>query len=485
MKGDKPLNPSSLTDSELTPTSYNAELNGLYAPPEATTVRNRVLKGAADINSSIQRGILKDRFELIERLGAGGMGEVFRAKDRVRERMEDSSPYVALKLLKGSLTHLHEAMLALQREAKKAQTLSHPNIVTVYDFDLDGDTAFLTMEYLPGQSLHEYLRQNNSMPYHRAMKIIEYVARGLAYAHQEGFVHADIKPSNIYLQDGGGVKILDLGIAKAFRDTQDQHLTTNEKLTESALTPAYASPQMLEGEQPLPSDDVYSLAVVAFMLLTGAHPFLDARGYAIPSNEARSHELAPPEIRGVSRRHLRALQKALAFDRAKRFANAGEFIDAIKPRDFKKDFLRLAAAGALTSIFIFSTQFGLQQVTPLVDSLPAEMQELKKLINEGDAMLKNNDIDRAHRLYAQSKTILDDEFNPLDRATQDAREILTNRRSRIIRELIRISEDELTTNFQLHELLIAFESLQKDELTQDQKLVDKQIKKIKQALSKN
>ncbi|HNG61623.1 MAG TPA: serine/threonine-protein kinase, partial [Cellvibrionaceae bacterium] len=165
--------------------------------------------------------VLRDRFELIEPpLGSGGMGDVFLARDLVREEMQDSSPLIALKLLNETCRSLPGALQALQREAKKAQTLSHPNIVTVFDFDRDGEDAFITMEYLKGESLKDYLRKQQKLSLKEGHAILEKIARGLAYAHQEGFVHADIKPANIYITDTQMVKILDLGIAHAFTEAK-------------------------------------------------------------------------------------------------------------------------------------------------------------------------------------------------------------------------------------------------------------------------
>src|SRR5690606_26677297 len=137
------------------------------------------------------------------------------------------------------------------------------------DFDRDGETAFITMEYIEGESLKEHLREVTRMPFDKAQYVIERVARGLAYAHQQGFAHADIKPANIFLGKNGIVKILDFGIAKAFSEVNQEKRSLADALTEGALTPGYASLEMLQGEAPLPVDDVYSLACMFYEMVRG------------------------------------------------------------------------------------------------------------------------------------------------------------------------------------------------------------------------
>jgi len=227
------------------------------------------------------------RFVNVRTLGTGGMGNVYLAKDLLREEMEDSAPYVAIKELNEQCRSLPGALQSLQREAKKAQALSHPNIVTVHDFDRDGETAYITMEYMNGKELKDVIREAGRLSHKKAMHITDQVARGLAYAHQKGFAHSDIKPANIFITENGDVKILDFGIAKAFKDAVKEERTMADELTEGALTPNYASVEMLEGEPPVAADDVYALACMAYEMLTGHHPFVGENGKPVPANIAR------------------------------------------------------------------------------------------------------------------------------------------------------------------------------------------------------
>src|SRR5690606_18593231 len=123
----------------------------------------------------------------------------------------DRKPYIAIKVLNVQFRGYPKSLIALQREAKKAQALAHPNIVTVYDFDRDGPMVYLTMEYLTGKPLSRTVRAQDfaGMPYGKALRIVNGIARALAYAHERGFVHCDLKPANVFVTDSAEVKVID------------------------------------------------------------------------------------------------------------------------------------------------------------------------------------------------------------------------------------------------------------------------------------
>lgn len=422
--------------------------------------------------------VLKRRFVLLETLGSGGMGNVYLAKDLLREEMEDSNPNVAIKVLNDDCRNLPGALQSLQHEAKKAQALSHPNIVTVYDFDRDRETAFITMEYIDGDSLKDHLRKTKRMSHAKAMHVIERVARGLAYAHQQGFVHADIKPANIFLGDNGVVKILDFGIAKAFTDAAKERRSLADDLTEGALTPSYASLEMLRGHRALPSDDVYSLACMAYEMITGRHPFIGQDGLPMPADVAMKNGAKVEPIPGIPRRHMKALRCGLAFERSKRFKDAGEFIDAIKTRNWKKDGALLLSAAVLTGIVIFAINHGLEQVVPSVDSLKPQLAQVAEAIRDGDEMLSSGDIDFAHRLYSQAWEVASDlTVNDVEER-EKAHAILQDRRKKVSDSIIEKSRDPSLDEYQLRELYVALEFLLKDDIGGNEKRIKKALNAI-------
>lgn len=426
--------------------------------------------------------VLKERFVLLQTLGEGGMGKVYLAKDLLREEMEDSDSLIAIKVLNDECRRLPGALQSLQREAKKAQTLSHPNIVTVYDFDRDGETAFITMEYIEGDSLKEHLRQNGRMPFDKALYVIERVARGLAYAHQQGFAHADIKPANIFLSKSGVVKILDFGIAKAFTEVNKEKRTLADALTEGALTPGYASLEMLQGHTALPVDDVYSLACMYYEMIRGRHPFIGDNGLPMPADVAQKKGAKLENISGLPRRQMRALRRGLEFEREKRFKDAGQFLDAIKKRNLKKDLSLLALAAAATGTLIFLTNAALDQVVPSVSSLKPELGAVREAIVEADQFLSTEDIDLAHRLYSQAWELANDLTANDVPEREKAHAILEDRMTQVSNRLIARAQDTSLDEYQLRELFVALEFLSKDEISGNEKRINAALKDIKKRL---
>jgi hypothetical protein len=269
--------------------------------------------------------VLKDRFILERVVGRGGMGTVFCARDRRKEEAQDRFPYVAVKILNEDFKKHPESLKLLQREARKAQQLAHPNIVTVFDFDRDGSNVFIVMELLQGQSLDRIIKSTggSGMSVNDAVRIAASLGQALAYAHKKNVIHLDFKPANAYVDEEGGVKILDFGIAQAMkRDDVPEVEQTQFRVDElGALTPSYASLEMLEGEDPDPRDDLYALACVTYELLTGRHPFGRQ-----PAKFALEYKLKLVRPKGLSSRRWQALKNALAFKREDRTRSVDEFI---------------------------------------------------------------------------------------------------------------------------------------------------------------
>ena len=314
------------------------------------------------------------------------MGQVWKALDLVAQRAQDPNPYVAIKLLSADFESHPEAFIALQRETHKAQELAHPNIVTVHSFDLDsnrGGRAFMSMELLDGQPLDALLKSHAAgLARAQALPIVQGMASGLAYAHRKGLVHLDFKPGNVFVTARGQAKILDFGIARAVhggeaaakRDVFDAGSL-------GALTLAYASPQMLAHADPHPSDDVYALGLVSYELLSGRHPFNRQS-----ADKAQQQRMAATPIRGLRRHEWRAIERALQFERARRWPDAAAFQQAFTGRS--KLAKVLAAAVVVMALVAAGLGYrsyvaGLPDVP--FDQLPAEVQtEIRTHLTQAD-----------------------------------------------------------------------------------------------------
>ena len=328
--------------------------------------------------------VLKQRFVLEEKLGSGGMGTVFRAKDLRKVEARDRQPYLAIKVLNNDFREHPEAFIALQREAAKSQILSHPNIVSIYDFDKDGDIPFMTMELLEGQELAALLRAYpNGLPEPVAWQVIRGICAGLAHAHGAGIVHADFKPGNVYVGSNSVPKILDFGIARAVQLTDvqgDDTLFDPARL--AALTPAYASREMLAGDNPEPRDDLYSLGIVIYLILTGHHPY-----GRLSAEDASAEGLKPERPKGVSRRQWQVIARCLSFNRQSRPDSVAEVEKyLLTPSPWRS---RSALAAAATLVLALSVNYliGDAELTEVKEEvrqttlLDAQLGRLNTLLN--------------------------------------------------------------------------------------------------------
>jgi serine/threonine protein kinase len=269
--------------------------------------------------------VLRDRYEIVECLGVGGKGTVFKALDRYRSSLPPAERYVAIKLLHERPGNRDKAIDALRCELQAAQALSHPNIVKVYDVDRDEEVDFFTMELLEGELLSGLMRRFHPLPMSRphAWSIIRQIASGIEHAHSRKIVHADLKPQNILITNSADVRILDFGSSHRFaKETETEPSWRGS----SSATPAYACCELLDGRVPDPRDDLYALACIAYELLTGAHPFQRRR-----ANEARDFGVVPVRPSGLSRRQWRALAKGLSWHRAGRSISVADWLKELKP----------------------------------------------------------------------------------------------------------------------------------------------------------
>lgn len=285
-------------------------------PREAPSAQPRIPSPAG-------RRVLRDRYELLAVLGHGQTSTIYKALDRHRANLAESARYVAVKVLNAAYDSQPEALAELEREFHQAQSLSHPNIASVFDLDRDGSTYFIVMEMLEGDSLASVLRRLNGRPMSQknALAVIGAIGAALAHAHRRDVVHGDLKPRNVMITWSGEVRVLEFGFARARSQSGDLH---DEHGNVSIGTPAYASAERVHGLDPDPSDDVYSLACIAYELLSGRHPYGGRSAFL-----ARAHGRRAQRIASLSHRQWHALQRALAWDRADRKIDIVDFLHAL------------------------------------------------------------------------------------------------------------------------------------------------------------
>lgn len=295
--------------------------------------------------------VIGGRYVIQSILGRGGMGVVFRVRDRYRDAAGAEDADLALKLLKPELRNSEDAGRRLLGEALQGQSLTHPNLVRVVDFGEADDMPYVTMELLDGESLRSAITRRTPEGFAppEATGIIRGIASGLAYLHRRGYVHSDLKPGNLFLCRDGQARLLDFGLTRRPGRAMEPVLDGTGL---PARTPAYASPQVLGGEAPGARDDVFSLGCVAFEIVAGRHPF-----GRVPADEAMERKLRPGRIKGIAAHQRRAIRRALNFVPGRRFADADAFLAAMGMRDDAsagrlKGFLPGALAGALAGILL-------------------------------------------------------------------------------------------------------------------------------------
>ena len=301
------------------PTQFRREADPLTRPP---AMQPAPRSAEREITA---RSILRDRYELQTMLGRGGAGTVYKAMDRHRGHLHDAAQCVAVKVLKLNYQQHPDALAELEREFHQAQSLSHPNIVSMFDLDRDGDTYFLVMELLQGELLADVLRRLEHQPMRRdrALAIVGSIGAALAHAHRRGVVHGDLKPRNVMITASGELKVLDFGFARG-RPLEPWVGDAASDGFAAPQTPAYASAERVNGQELLPSEDVYSLACIAYELLSGVHPF---GGRSAPL--ARAHGREPQRIANLSHKQWNGLRKALKWSRAERQIDVMELIGAL------------------------------------------------------------------------------------------------------------------------------------------------------------
>jgi eukaryotic-like serine/threonine-protein kinase len=258
--------------------------------------------------------LLSGRYRIERELGEGGMGVVYLAADE-----QVPGEKFAIKVLKEGLGP--GALAQLREEVRKTRKLSHPNIVDVHSVNVDGNWLYVLMEYLEGKSLNALLDEEfgRGMPFSHAWPIIKDVGAALGYAHDHNVIHSDLKPANVFVTTAGRTKLLDFGIARVSRGPF-LHAQSGPR----ALTPAYASCEMLEGKDTDQRDDIYSFACVIYEMLSGRRPFGD-----VDALEARETGARVQSLGVLTHVQNAALARALAFDRDGRTSSVEELLEGL------------------------------------------------------------------------------------------------------------------------------------------------------------
>lgn len=329
-------------------TQYSASHNHSAGFAKAKALVEQSVKG-----DGVGR-LLKKRFLLESVLGHGGMGTVYKARDLRKVEAEDPNPYIATKVLNQDFRDHPDAFITLQQETAKSQTLAHPNIVTVHDFDRDGDTLYMTMELLEGQPLDQSIQKHRDkgLPKETVWSITKDLCAALSYAHQRHLIHADFKPGNIFVTSDGHAKVLDFGIARAASKEAQKHKFDAGQL--GALTPAYSTIEMINDEPISFSDDVYALACVVYEMLAGRHPYNHRSAL-----DALVKDTKPKRPYHINNSEWKALQRGLALKKKDRYATINEFSAALFPKPISFG-VKLALGLTLVSV-IGASWFGYDQ----------------------------------------------------------------------------------------------------------------------------
>jgi serine/threonine protein kinase len=315
--------------------------------------------------------VIQKRYKIEALVGHGGMCDVYRAKDLMLESAGDSQPYVAIKLLQKEFHDQPDAARILIREARKTQSLSHPNIIKVHSFGGFQNNFYLVMEWLDGQTLDEVIKSHrpNGLSYKKSMAVLTQILSALRYAHENGVVHADLKPGNIMLSRSGTVKIFDFGVSRALNINADKY--SAEKLDDtspiSGYTPTYASPELLKGASPTMADDIFAFSCITYELLASKHPF--QRKTAL---QAIKENLSPSKPQNISFIRWWTLRQGLLLESKKRI----EDIPRLE-RGLTRPYGKMAASAGLLALVAVTIGYSFVQQNHQIQTL-SEVQQTQE-----------------------------------------------------------------------------------------------------------
>ena len=294
-------------------------MSGKWSEFAASPIRpyNLMMQDSIDI-------VLNGRYQLIERIGSGGMSIVYKAQDRALGRI------VAIKMLHEGMTSDEGFLRRFQQEAHSAANLTHPNVVTVHDIGNDRNRHYIVMEYVNGRTLKQIIRSHSKngrfMSIDRVLNLTIQLCAGLGYAHRANLAHCDVKPQNILITRDDRVKIADFGIARAISEASQQYQDS-----QVWGTPQYFSPEQAAGSPATPASDVYAIGVILFEMLSGRLPFIAESQTALALKHLQE---PPPSVTiynpAVPRQLELIVDKLLSKEASARYRTAGQLGSILK-----------------------------------------------------------------------------------------------------------------------------------------------------------
>lgn len=268
--------------------------------------------------------VLAGRYELFERIGEGGMSVVYKAKDKLLNR------FVAIKILKPQFISDHKFIDSFRRESQAAASMSHPNIVNIYDVGREGNIHYIVMELIEGKTLSDYIKAQGAMSYPKVIALSKQIAAALSFAHKNHIIHRDVKPHNVMIAPNGTAKITDFGIAKAV------NAATIVDNTEGIIGSVhYFSPEQARGGYVDEKSDIYSLGIVMYEMLTGRVPFDGDNPVNIALMHINGEMVSPSKlVTGVPPALEHIILKCTDKYPVNRYASAEELIEALNNLEF-------------------------------------------------------------------------------------------------------------------------------------------------------